>query len=329
MSYCVTAPSPVQLNSKNADVMMANEDWKPRDKNWNMINTGVILAKRSDWAINFFQGMLHRRDRRLCKSNEQTCLNGVYRDNINGSQNHIYIGSGSVWNRHPNIGVSNHSAEITHCMGGAKAVLRATDVYKCGRCPCVQGKCSGGLSRRGACLDVDVCAARYNPKQEKYAFVLVAPLKSSHGMQFTEDYIQRFADVARRHDATPVLVLPASTATQTVLVSEIERRSFSANGFEIVQPEKELAPLRHKGAIQSFHLVAFGITQYHAALVVTGAVELNGNYTSILRCAQQWRFLSSARYVIHLSSFSRHWSFEIAIMLSLRWLYVVVVLHVR
>lgn len=266
--------------------MLADEDWKDRG-NTAVINTGVILAKRCPWTVQFLRAVLEKRASGFCKSNEQLCLNYFHRENVLEFRSHTHVASGSVWNRHPKIGAINASGEIVHCMGGAKAALRQLDLTHCGRCPCIHGVCSP-KGARGACLDVKRCAERAQGAKGPFAIVTVYTLQSTSTARLDRTDLERLSTAAKRMGIVAVLLVPKNPA---VPLRPTETELLSSLGILVVTTRTRTPATLAIGA--------FGLTEYSAVVVVEKGVRFDeADFRPLLKCAtvgsKHGRFLSSA-----------------------------------
>mmetsp|Transcript_3083 Transcript_3083/g.7370 ORF Transcript_3083/g.7370 Transcript_3083/m.7370 type:complete len:530 (-) Transcript_3083:43-1632(-) len=270
----------------NKVMMLADEDWKVRG-NTAVINTGVILAKQCNWTTEFFKHILQKRASGFCKSNEQLCLNHYHRSNLLNFRNRTHVVSGSVWNRHPRIGPLAADGEILHCMGGAKGVLPTLDLTHCGRCPCIHGICAL-RGARGACLDVDYCAARRDRQRGPFAVAALRSLQSTSMFRFGKAEMEELAAAAQASGASPIVIIPDGAP---VPLRDSEKALLKGMGIEVIKADVRSPAL--------LGLSVFGLVQFAAVVTISSGVRLSGaNFTRILACATTGglagRFLSSA-----------------------------------
>lgn len=283
------------LEEDHKDLMLANEDWRTSGES--LINTGVILARNCPWTKQLFSGLLAMQLNQTCKRNEQLCLNGMYQANRMDMQEHILVGSGSVWNRHPKAsgGPFAPVARISHFMGGAKSALVKIDTWSCGHCACALGVCSHGRGGKGACLNTTKCAAQNQAKQERFAIVIGDPLSTSK----------------RNFNVTKFRLITAMAAENKydVLLMVPDKAKFPLNDFEISTLE-ELTIIvrtystwgamdgtinRHLYDEHYIALQSFSLREYDAVVYIDKSVAISTTtLEEQLKCAARGRFIASA-----------------------------------
>lgn len=293
-----------ELEKAGKDMMLATENWRPSGDQ--LINTGVILARNTDWSRHFLSEIIALRRNETCTSNEQLCLNGLYRSNRLGAKDHMLIASGLVWNRHPKprigdaagAGAFAAEARITHFMGGAKAGLPNVDSWTCGHCPCALGRCSGGGGPRGACLDLATCAAGNRNGRATYAFAMVDDLRSAT-RSFTAVGLRSVVKAAARHGADALLIVPEDGVSAHPLTAD-ERTVLQKHKIGVKSTAWN--PQEGGPGEQWLVLQVLGLPGYDAVVYVDNAVSVAADFALPLKCAARGRFIASAGYQFPLDS---------------------------
>eukprot|EP00040_Diaphanoeca_grandis_P005058 m.31169 g.31169 ORF g.31169 m.31169 type:complete len:540 (+) comp16409_c0_seq1:109-1728(+) len=286
------------LNREGKDILVADEDW--RDGGAGATNTGVILAKNTEWSKMWWRQMINMQETQVCGTNEQACFRNYLAKNKFDSKEHIIVASGSLWNRHPRIGVHNDSSKIVHFMGGAKSGLDQIDVPSVGVC-----------GDKHLCHDVMFCASRtvipaapgrdpkYKPPQ-KIAFVTMLDLHRAVGSRLHNiKEMKVLLSEAKRLNADAVMLLPKDDVALHPLTSG-ERSVLEKHGFKIEMVDWIIPPGIHNSlptsecTHQSYLVLhALGLS-YDAIVVVDLDVLIVGDVEPLFRCATQNRFLATS-----------------------------------
>merc|ERR1712232_635443 len=161
-----------ELERKQADIFMADEDWRSeKHRGIPFANGGMMLARRSNWTIGLLRHLLsiHDADKPTlygmlgfaCETNEQVCFRDYFRlatDSIASTwkhaqgflgqdtrrdHEHLRVGSGMMWNRHPCSlpstphgcagsqphGKLRNVTHVMHFMGGSKFGVFTKGLY--------------------------------------------------------------------------------------------------------------------------------------------------------------------------------------------------------
>ena len=182
-------------------------------------------------------------------------------------------------------------------MGGAKAGLTAVDTWTCGHCPCALGRCGGG-GPRGACLNLETCAAGNRNGRAKYAFAMVDDLRSAT-RAFTAVGLRSVIRAAARHGADALLVVPEDGVAAFPLSAD-ERAVLQKHNVGIKttawNPQAGPGGGGGGGGVDERWLVlqVLGLPGYDAVVYVDNGVSVGGDFALPLKCAARGRFIASA-----------------------------------
>lgn len=303
------------LNSENRDILMADEDWQCTEPRWQnepkchhrgMVNGGLILIRNCEWSKQFFKNMLGYQEKKLCNSNEQTCLRDTWNKNRSDIRGHMYIASGMEYNKHPTRPLTNwmrnDSIKVVHFMGAAKPGLTTIDLQHRGACPydmCVDlERCSSAL---------ELASGKYRSKG--YALVITHDLHRPSGKRLHEFHAMKSLLLyATKINADKVLLVPKDTIAKFSLTN-MEKSELEQHGFKIIYVDWVIPPSLHSSIPsktcrrqQYMRIHALGLVQYSAVLVVDGSMIIKSDISKILRCAAQNRILFTNSVITPLSS---------------------------
>mmetsp|Transcript_4523 Transcript_4523/g.11574 ORF Transcript_4523/g.11574 Transcript_4523/m.11574 type:complete len:567 (-) Transcript_4523:8-1708(-) len=320
------------MNAKGVDIMVADEDWRGAN---GQTNTGVVLARNCEWTKAFLTDILKMQEDNVCKTNEQACFRMLVGQDYKGAAQHVFVGSGLQWNRHPtdrrdknNVRLdwdTNALTEIVHFMGGAKPGLERIDVADNGVCNLtpLQATPTAAAGFRPACIDVDHCASaalvrsKGGDAKARRAFVLAEPLASPPGQRFLNVAAMRAAlDMATQCGADTVIVVPRAGVAKFPLTAA-ERAVLKTHAIQVhevpwIYPPGVAAATATAACDDAgfLSLHALGLTMYESVVALGPGVRVRRNACGLFGCSAdptKGRFLhAGAHGATHMAAVRPH-----------------------
>lgn len=153
------------------------------------------------------------------------------------------------------------------------------------------------------CLDVEACAAQ-GPVQGRYAFVLTYTGLIHRRLAFTSasrraflPYIDAMAKQAKEHNIDILLLIPQG---DQLLLSEEDHQLLKQHHVRLIladwtiPPNMKFVQKRWCGRQDLIRLHVLGLEEYDAVAYYDDDVELQGDVTSVLRCAATGKFVTTS-----------------------------------
>eukprot|EP00039_Didymoeca_costata_P006008 m.86728 g.86728 ORF g.86728 m.86728 type:complete len:573 (+) comp13069_c0_seq1:234-1952(+) len=319
-SYFQTRPNfdPVQdlvsqlvVNDKN--VLYANEDWDWRVNQSlveyikRTVNTGLILARQSDWTKYYYQKKMYALRVLHQNKNEQLHVRGDIQSNKYNTADNSLIVSGKLYNTNPNyLDISEEDkAHHVHFMGGGKGGLENVDVSKAGSCP------------HGICLDLDHCLKRdvrknnvqdtktFYQNEKSVAYVTIAGLDDDDPARLKQyGVLMSFGKKinATNGAGTAIFMVPDKTVAKYPLKDE-ERQYLLQHRVQVMEVPWKYPPELHESFNEAatcddkglMFLHGLTLTQYKTVVILDPHMrfKVDGNIDSLISCGRQKRFMMS------------------------------------
>lgn len=306
------------MNSREVDIMVADEDWRGAK---GATNTGVVLVRNCNWTRTFFKDILDMQVNNVCKTNEQACFRSLVARDYNQAKKHVLVDSGLKWNRHPqdrrdpkNVLVdwdTNPNTEIVHFMGGAKSGLERIDVPDNGVCEVRDAVAVP------SCIDVEHCSLvdsrqRGGTQPGKFAYVMVEPLHKPPGQRFLDiAEIRAALEAANESASTDVVFIVPQAGVAPYPLTGAERTVLQSHRLVIrettwITPPGATATFSSCGPRGGLSLHAFGLSDYAAVAVLGPNMVARHSASALFGCGAREaapRFLHAGHPQPRLAAF--------------------------